>query len=199
MAKKKAEMNGHDVDKLSIVQPDFNITEADDGPAFKYAVVMPLVDTINEVKVDDDGEQYKKQKRRKRCTSVLFSLYEEIIRPETGEKVMNARPFNLRLPFVTYKNDATHAGFSSEQVIRALMNMPSCQRAKRPLPGDMFYLVPVSEAEIRERTRIASDPELAEKLRRLQEENLKPAPSLGEVMGNLAPEELDEFRLPAFA
>lgn len=199
MAKaKNNQVNGHDIEKLSMVTPDHLISEGPDDIDFKYAIVMPIVDTISETKVDDDGEIYKKQKRRKRCTSVLFSLYEEIIRPETGEKVMNAKPFNLRLPFATYKNDAVYAGFTSEQVIRALMNMPSCQRSKRPMPGDMFYLVPVTEAEIKERTRIASDPDLADKFRQMQEENLKPAPSLGEVMSNLSADELDEFRVPSF-
>lgn len=188
--------NSVDVEKMGIVQPDYTLLD-EASIDYKYAAVMPVVDHSTEIKVDDDGERYTKVKRKKRCTSVLFSLHEQIMHPETGALIMRERSFNLRLPFVTYKNEAIHAGFKSEQIIRALLNMPACQRGKKISATDMFHLIPITEQEIRDRTRIASDPELAEKLHRLQEENAKPLPTLGDVLSDMSQEEVEDFTLPA--
>lgn len=177
-----------------MVQPDYSFLE--DAPLeFEYAMVYPVIDTITEQKVDEDGERYKKTKQRRRCTTLLFSMHEQYVHPETGSIIMRERAFNLRLPFLTYRNDAYHAGFSSAQIIRALNALPGCQHGKKPSGTDMFYFVPITKEEIAERTRIAADPELSDKFRKLQEEARKPIPDVGSLMAELGEDEKEELAI----
>lgn len=190
-AKSLAQTSKADLERLATIEAaDLEYDEGEPLP-FKYAMVQAVTDTIKVERVDDDGYVYQATKVIPRTRGIVIELNEMIQHPETGAMVLRPRPFHFRLPFATYSNRATRAGFRSEQIIRYLLKMDRCQRGTAPQNGDAFFLVPVTADEIQQKKRLARDPEIAKKLAKLQAQNNAPLPTIADVLYGQANEERD--------
>lgn len=189
--KKPGQLGRADLERLASIEGANLDYEEGERLPFRYAMVHAVMDTVQIERVDDDGYPYKATKVVPRTRGILIELNEMIQHPETGASVLRPRPFHMRLPFSTYSNKATRAGFKSEQIIRYLLKMDRCARGPKPQAAEHFYLVPVTADEIKQKQSLASDPEIAKKLAKLQAQNNAPLPRVEDLMFGEANEKAD--------